>query len=375
VKNSYFNSANLVLDRTPQYRTERPESGTGGGEALDGAASFLPPQENVAELLGVAVPASLAAILNAALFKPLAEMNSRSGKNVRAKLVTLCHRLVDSAPFHASNAAKQCQAAAEVVELIHLGSLVVDDIEDGSQVRRGRPALHIQYGLPVALNAGNWLYFWPAELLRRMELPETKLAILYEHYHRTLLRAHFGQAADLGCRVDHLAQSAVAPICLSTMGLKTGALMGFAATLAGMIAAAPPPVVSVLNEFGKDLGVALQMFDDLGNVIGRCEPSKRFEDLLMKRLSWVWACAAKTRSTGDYQRFVAAVDRLPDERFLASWMAQSGLIAYVRKSARDYLDRAFRELEIGLEKECVNWSGSALDGLRQLGDEIAVAYE
>jgi hypothetical protein len=54
-----------------------------------------------------------------------------------------------------------------VVEFIHAGSLVVEDIEDGSRIRRGRVALHVRYGMPVALNAGNWLYFWPFELLKK----------------------------------------------------------------------------------------------------------------------------------------------------------------------------------------------------------------
>ena len=42
-----------------------------------------------------------------------------------------------------------------ICELVHNGSLVVDDIEDGSQLRRGKPCLHRIYTLDVAVNAGN----------------------------------------------------------------------------------------------------------------------------------------------------------------------------------------------------------------------------
>jgi geranylgeranyl pyrophosphate synthase len=180
-------------------------------------------------------------------------------------------------------AAKQCRFCAEAIELIHAGSLVVDDIEDGSPVRRGRPALHVRYGIPTALNAGNWLYFWPFQLLKETGLAEEDLLHVYERYHRTLLRAHFGQALDLGAKVDSLAQSAVVQVCLASMRLKTGALMGFATLLGGAIANAAEKTLSVLDDFGRDLGVALQMFDDLGNVIGKCEPSKRFEDLILSK--------------------------------------------------------------------------------------------
>ncbi len=57
---------------------------------------------------------------------------------------------------------------------LHLGSLIVDDIEDGSPIRRGGPALHLQIGTPLALNAGNWLYFLPGLLVSRLELPQTR---------------------------------------------------------------------------------------------------------------------------------------------------------------------------------------------------------
>ena len=67
-----------------------------------------------------------------------------------------------------------------------------------AMARRGKLALHIRYGLPMALNAGNWLYFWPFELIRTLELPSETTLSVYEYYHRTRLRAYFGQATLLG---------------------------------------------------------------------------------------------------------------------------------------------------------------------------------
>ncbi len=126
------------------------------------------------------------------------------------------------------------------------------------------------------------------------------LHLTYDRCHRTLLRAHFGQALDLGAKVDTLNQATVAEVCMSSMRLKTGALMGFAALLGGAIAQAPEKLLIVLDDFGRDLGVALQMFDDIGNVIGKCEPSKRFEDLILSRPSWVWATAARVSAPEIY---------------------------------------------------------------------------
>jgi geranylgeranyl pyrophosphate synthase len=374
VKNSFLDSSSALLEPQPKYFTDRPRSESVASEAHERPGALLP-GENLAELLGIADTAPLQEILNAVLFKPIAELANNRGKRIRAQLVSLCHRLVDDAPTPSLLKAKQSKLAAEVVELIHLGSLVVDDIEDGSPMRRGRPALHVQYGIPLALNAGNWLYFWPAELLKRMELPAQTLPLVYEYYHRTLLRAHFGQAADLGAAVDRMAQASVAPTCQASLALKTGALMGFAATLGGVVANASVKVLAVLDIFGRDLGVALQMFDDMGNVIGRCEPAKRYEDLLMKRPSWVWACAANLSPAREYKKFITAVGRLPDPRELETWLAEHDLIDHVRKSARGYLNAAFLRLENSLRKEFPNWSRGACDELRQLGEEIARAYE
>jgi geranylgeranyl pyrophosphate synthase len=334
---------------------------------------MLPGNRRLEELLGLQDPSSIEDVLRTALIEPLAQLTSTRGKRIRGQLVALGYRLVNDTPASGA-AAKQCRLSADVVELIHAGSLVIDDIEDGSPVRRGRPALHVQFGIPIALNAGNWLYFWPFELLREIGLPSDKIFFVYEHCHRTLLRAHFGQAVDLGVRVDSLPQRRVIGACLASMKLKTGALMGFATTLGGAIAGAPEWVLSILDEFGRELGVALQMFDDLGNLTGKCEPSKRYEDLKLYRPSWVWACAADSSTSRIYEQFCTAVGSLPDAHELDLWIEAHSLADHVRASAHRHLDTAFRQLRERLESANVQWSRRAFDDLRELGEEITVAY-
>jgi geranylgeranyl pyrophosphate synthase len=339
----------------------------------EGLGSMLPANERMAELLGLDDPSIVQDVLRNALIDPLAESTSTRGKRIRGQLVTLGYRLVSDTPASVL-ATKQCGWCAAIVELIHTGSLVIDDIEDGSSVRRGRPALHIQFGVPIAVNTGNWLYFWPFELLREIELPAEKIFYIYEHCHRTLLRAHFGQAVDLGARVESLPQCRVAAVCLASMKLKTGALMGFASILGGAIAGASPDVLSILDEFGRELGVSLQMFDDLGNLIGKCEPAKRYEDLRLSRPSWVWACAADNSTFRAYEEFCTAVRSLPDAHELEVWSAAHNLVERVRTCAHGYLDAVFRQLKERLDGTNVRWSRRAFEDLRELGEEITVAY-
>lgn len=373
MKNPIFESASAAIVPRKKPLEERRESHSYSG-IKDSLNHALPEDDRLAELLGFDDAPAVEGILRSALLHPVADLTSNPGKRIRAQLVSFSYRLLNGDMPPSVAAAKRCRSCAEAIELIHAGSLVVDDIEDGSAVRRGRPALHMRYGMPIALNAGNWLYFWPFELLKEIGLSEDDLLLVYERYHLTLLRAHFGQALDLGAGVDTLAQDAVAEVCLASMRLKTGALMGFATLLGGAIADAPERMLSVLDDFGRDLGVALQMFDDLGNVVGKCEPSKRYEDLILSRPSWVWACAAQNSSAGGYREFVAAARKLPDARDLAAWVEKHSLVQKTRASARAHLEQSFDHLRKRLIAERVRWSARAFDELRALGEEIAVAY-
>jgi len=328
----------------------------------------------LSELLGFDAAPAVTDILADVLIRPVHDVTANPGKRIRAQLVTFSYRLLTGDHVLSYGLVKRHRSCAEVIELIHAGSLIVDDIEDGSAVRRGRPALHRVYGVPLALNAGNWLYFWPAELLKKTGLSEDDLLLVYQHYHSTLLRAHFGQALDLGARVDTLAQEAVTEVCLASMRLKTGALMGFAALLGAALTDASERLLSCLEQFGRELGVALQMFDDLGNATGKCEPSKRYEDLTLARPSWLWACAAQNSTPLHYQKFIAAARKLPDAADIESWMQSHELLEQTRRSARAHLDLSFENLKNRLNIEHVRWSPQVLDEMYALGDRIAVAY-
>ena len=351
-----------------------PESSERQNAIKEPAGTILPGRGQWLELLGLDGGGAVEQILRRSLIDPIADLVSIRGKRIRGQLVAFSYRLLSGEISPSAFSAARCRLASEAIEFIHAGSLIVDDIEDGSPVRRGRPALHLRYPMPIALNAGNWLYFWPFDLFKKLELQKEQLLHIYESCHRTLLRAHFGQAIDLGTKIDTLAQAQVKEVCVASMRLKTGALMGFASLLGAAVAGAPNTLLSILDDFGRDLGTALQMFDDLGNAIGRCEPAKRYEDFMLSRPSWIWACAAINSDPREYQDFLGAVGRLPDGTDLEAWMAEHEIIQQTRQSARKYLEVSFDTLEQQLSASGARWSRRAFDELRDLGEEIAVAY-
>jgi geranylgeranyl pyrophosphate synthase len=330
----------------------------------------LPNEAELRDLLRLRSKLSIDGLFKEVLLDPIRDIADRPGKKIRGKLVDLGYELASTGD---SSKHRSCRLASEVVELIHAGSLVVDDIEDGSAVRRGQPALHRRYGLPIALNAGNWLYFWPLEILRSMGLPEEKELTVYRYYHRTLLRAHFGQALDVGARVDSIEQARVPDTCLATMELKTGALTAFALVLGGILGSASAALVSSLDDFGHGFGVTLQMFDDLGNLTSRKDGSKRFEDLKLRRPSWVWGCAAQCYSRKGYAEFVSAVQRLPETAPLEDWLEKNNFVATAREQILAYLDGVHGRFAMSAAHACFH--RDVLDKLWQLERTVAEAYD
>jgi geranylgeranyl pyrophosphate synthase len=228
---------------------------------------------------------------NRALADPLRDFLSRPGKEFRGELVRASYRLSGAG-------GEPPRELPLIVELLHAGSLIVDDIEDDSAARRGAPALHLSHGLPKALNAGNWLYFWPMQLLERLELaPEVELS-LHRAIGAALLRSHYGQALDLGTRVSDLEQREVPNVVAIATELKTASLFELAATLGAAAAGASPKRRRALVRFAGDVGTGLQMLDDLGGLGSR--RAKGREDLLLDRPTWPWAWLAGDHAAEHY---------------------------------------------------------------------------
>lgn len=273
------------------------------GESLLEAVEGVFDDAALAEMLGVDSDAVLARELRRVALAPASDFLRRPGKRFRARLVELGWELAGAPGAPPSD-------LAHIVELIHAGSMIVDDIEDGSRRRRGQPALHVLHGLPLALNTGNLLYFLPLSLLRSLRLGAAAELALHRRIARTMVRAHCGQALDLGTSASQLPQAVLPRVVRASSELKTGSLMGLAAAIGAVAANAAPPCAYALTRFGEELGMALQMLDDIGNLRGAGEAEKRHEDLRLGRPTWVWAWLARDLGAAEFtllQRQASAV--------------------------------------------------------------------
>jgi geranylgeranyl pyrophosphate synthase len=240
-----------------------------------------------------AVPARL---WDEGLLDPLREFLGRPSKRFRARLVELGFRLAtggEGAPP---------RELASIIESLHAGSLIVDDIEDESEFRRDAPCLHRNIGLPLALNAGNFLYFWPQVLLGQSGLSAPIRLRAHERLARCLLRCHQGQALDLSVRVNELQQADVPGVVMAIGALKTGGLLGLATGFGALAAGANEQCVEALAAFGCAIGVGLQMLDDMSGIQNPRRRSKALEDLGHARATFVWAWLAEDLDPATYEQ-------------------------------------------------------------------------
>lgn len=250
-----------------------------------------------------------------ALGEPLCSLAQRNGKALRSRLLVFAWTI-------AGGHGEPPRELLGIVEGLHLGSLIIDDIEDGSSTRRGGPTLHEAIGVPNALNAGNWLYFWPTLLVKRLQLPPERELELRRAIDTAVLNAHYGQALDLSLRVTDLRQVEVTKVVRACSELKTGCLMGLAARAGAIAAGASSHSVDLLGRIGSDLGIALQMLDDLTSVSSDRRHHKGAEDVVHARPTWAWAWFAQTADELSYSRL-----RFHQQRVLAGEADPEGVVA------------------------------------------------
>lgn len=267
-------------------------------------------------LLGAEANALDKTLWDRVLIDPAREFLAEPGKGFRARLVQLGWEL-------GGGEAGQCPEELGVaLEWLHAGSLIVDDIEDGAQTRRGQPALHLRHGLGRALNTGNWLYFAALHHISLVDTSETIRASLQQRAIHALMRCHAGQALDLSARVDQLTQGQVAAVVAANTALKTGALMALAAELGATAAGAQAETISAVARFGAALGEGLQMLDDAGSVLSERRRDKALEDLSGAHPTWVWAWLAGDLDAFTWARLLQLLRHIDQAEVAGSLLAE-----------------------------------------------------
>lgn len=184
------------------------------------------------------------------------------GKRIRPALALCTADMCGVQP----SAQKELYDIAAGIELIHMATLLHDDIIDHSPLRRGKPSPHITFGESATLLAGDFLLVRAFSLCAHLDefiVQETEAACVYLTEGEIL-------EAPLSRQECQLDQS------LLIAEKKTAALFGLAAVSGAHLAQVPREVELLLKKFGVEMGVAFQVLDDVLDVIAD-------ENLLGKR--------------------------------------------------------------------------------------------
>ncbi len=259
------------------------------------------------------------------MWAPALDMVDRGGKRWRSLLfadvlASLCPASrgeVDGAFAPAYEQA--CSLAIHAIEYMHAGSLIIDDIEDASPLRRGKSASHMIFGLDIALNTGCFMYLYAIEVAAasarfapelqatptreaqglgaHAAAPRTPQAAFAREPQEAACRAlatrmlsklHIGQGLDISWHRDEAALPTREDYALMASG-KTGALVALSVGLAYELAGCE--MSAELIEACQKIGVAFQIYDDLLNLIGGVPGKMRGDDLVEGKKSFPLICA------------------------------------------------------------------------------------
>jgi geranylgeranyl diphosphate synthase, type II len=191
---------------------------------------------------------------------PTLEMAIRSMRHGGQRMRPLLTALAFSAFSQAENEDLMGQLAV-IIECFHKASLIHDDIEDRDDYRYNRETLHKQEGIPLAINAGDYLIGKGYELLGKLPLSCEKRAECLSLVASAHVALTLGQGADLlADRDKHLPGTEE---LLNIYALKTGAAVEVALLLGAIAAGAGKTDLGALREFARFFGIAYQVRDDL----------------------------------------------------------------------------------------------------------------
>jgi geranylgeranyl diphosphate synthase type II len=244
--------------------------------------------------------------------------------------------------------------SAAALEMLHNAFLVHDDVEDGSELRRNRPTMAAEYGVPLAVNTGDAMNALSIRLLRRnVPLLGAPTAIrVYEEIDALLVESLEGQAMELGWIRDN--DTRVTASDYLRMTLKKTCLYSFThpMRIGALVADGQRTDLDRFERLGFFMGTAFQIQDDVLNLIGDRRYGKEIGgDLMEGKRSLILAhlfervSAREAAALQDYlgrprQR------RLPREiGWIYDLLHLHGSIEYAQRASRELAAAAVSEFE------------------------------
>ena len=286
--------------------------------------------------------------LNKAVTEPIWEFLDRGGKRWRPALFLLICEALGKKP-------EEYLEYAIIPEVVHNGTLIIDDIEDSSEYRRGKPCTYKIYGLDIAINVGNLMYYMPflALMKNREKIGVKKLSRLYEIYVEEMINLSLGQAMDIAwhkglANADQISIEDYMQMC----AYKTGTLARMAARMAAVLADANEELVEKLGRFAESIGIAFQIQDDILDLTSKEFAERkggRGQDITEGKRTIMVIYTLNKASREDRERLIEILNmhtsnqELKDEAI--GIMEKYGAIEFAKNYARKLVEESWKEVE------------------------------
>ncbi len=285
--------------------------------------------------------------LNNSLSDPIWDFLDRGGKRWRPALFLLISEALGADIEKIKN-------LLVIPESIHNGTIMVDDVEDCGELRRGKPCTHIKYGTDIAINTGNYLYFIPLLSVRdSMNVLTKEQAVrIYEAYIQEMINVSAGQAMDIWWHKGN--SFPTEEHYLQMCAYKTGTLARLSARLAAIASGRDEETEKRLGAFAESIGVAFQIQDDVLDVISSGKEREAFgksfgNDIKEgKRTLMVIHCLnhAKKEDTETLLDILNSHTSDPKRiKEAISLLHKTGSVEYAKSKAREIVLRSWKDVE------------------------------
>jgi len=190
------------------------------------------------------------------LYEPVRYILSLGGKRIRPALVILACDLFEGS-------AESALKPAAAIEVFHNFTLLHDDIMDRSELRRGQPTVHIKYSENVAILSGDVMSILASRLMN--QAPGVVLNLVHEIFTKTAMQVCEGQQLDMN--FEELPTVSEEQY-LNMIELKTAVLIAASLKIGAILGGSSQKDAEDLYEFGRNLGLAFQLQDDLLDTYG-----------------------------------------------------------------------------------------------------------
>ncbi len=279
---------------------------------------------------------------------------SNSGKKIRPIICYLVHTMF-------ADPSDDMYYASWAIEYFHNFTLMHDDIMDQAETRRGEPSNYLKYGTDQTILSGdamNILAYMYLQKISRDLLPD----VLYS-FNRTALQVCEGQQYDM----DFEKQDRVTyDEYLKMISMKTAALFALSAELGASTTPISADTVNEMYQFGENLGIAFQLWDDYLDVFGNESGKTLGGDILMRKKTCLYIKSTDMLEGDERKDFInqyqnADTNTVPN---IIETMQKLGVDDVIKNEIKIYTDRALDILN-GID----TLSGSK-DELIQLCDQL-----